>query len=127
MGEKVEFTLGKGEHGSTFGGNPVCCAGALNILSRLDEALLAGVRERSEYIKSRLVGAKGVTGVSGMGLMLGVSCERPAADVVRECMARGVLVLTAKTRVRLLPALNIPMDVLEKAMDVLCEVIGDNQ
>ncbi len=126
--ERVESVLGHGDHGSTFGGNPVACAGALSILSRMDDALLAGVRERSEYIRARLMGAKGVVGVSGMGLMLGVSCERPAAEVVRECMARGVLVLTAKTRVRLLPALNIPMDVLEKAMDVLCEVIqGDTQ
>ncbi len=127
--ERVEGVLGHGDHGSTFGGNPVACAGALNILSRLDEETLAGVRERSDYIRARLAGAKGVAGVSGMGLMLGISCERPATEIVRDCMARGVLVLTAKTRVRLLPALNIPMDVLEKALDVLCEVLaiqGDN-
>ncbi len=128
--ERVENVLGHGDHGSTFGGNPVACAGALSILSRIDGELLAGVRDRSAYIRDRLLACDGVNGVSGMGLMLGVDTKRPAAEVVRECMARGVLVLTAKTRVRLLPALNIPMDVLEKALDVLCEVIsekGDTQ
>ena len=123
--ERVENVLGHGDHGSTFGGNPVACAGALSILSRMDGELLAGVTMRSEYIRTRLLACDGVNGVSGMGLMLGVDTKRPAAEVVRECMARGVLCLTAKTRVRLLPALNIPMDVLEKALDVLCEVLAE--
>ena len=123
--ERVENVLGHGDHGSTFGGNPVACAGALSIVSRIDGELLAGVTKRSEYIRARLLACDGVNGVSGMGLMLGIDTKRPAAEVVRECMARGVLFLTAKTRVRLLPALNIPMDVLEKALDVLCEVLAE--
>ena len=119
LGSKVEGVLGYGDHGSTFGGNPACAAGALHVLSRIDEDLLADVRAKSAYIVNALTGASGVVSVSGMGLMLGIETKKPAADVVAECMAKGVLVLTAKHKVRLLPALNIPMDVLEKAICVI--------
>ena len=81
LGEKVKDTLTPGSHGSTFGGNPVCCAGALSVLSRIDEAFLADVRKKSDYITSQLEGASGVISVSGRGLMLGIECERPAKDV----------------------------------------------
>ena len=121
LGEKVQDVLQPGDHGSTFGGNPVCCAGAVNILSRIDDALLAGVRERSDYIFRTLSGAPGVESVSGMGLMIGVKTTRPAGEVVAACRENGVLVLTAKDRVRLLPALNIPMEQLEKAVAILAE------
>ena len=121
LGEKVQDVLQPGDHGSTFGGNPVCCAGAVNILSRIDDALLAGVRERSDYIFRTLSGAPGVESVSGMGLMIGVKTTRPAGEVVTACRENGVLVLTAKDRVRLLPALNIPMEQLEKAVAILAE------
>ena len=124
LGEKVEHTLGYGDHGSTFGGNPICCAGAISTLSRMDEALLQGVRERSKKIVDTLTGKKGVKAVTGMGLLLGIDPVRPAGDVIAECMERGVLVLSAHGKVRLLPALNIPMDLLEKALDVLVDVLG---
>lgn len=124
LGEKVEYTLGYGDHGSTFGGNPICCAGAISTLSRMDEALLQGVRERSKKIVDTLTGKKGVKAVTGMGLLLGIDPVRPAGDVIAECMERGVLVLSAHGKVRLLPALNIPMDLLEKALDVLMDVLG---
>ena len=116
FGEKTEFTLGAGDHGSTFGGNPVCCAGALNVLSRIDEKLLQEVREKSAFVFGQLSGAPGVESVSGMGLMIGIKTAKPAGDVVKACMENGVLCLTAKDKVRLLPALNIPMPVLEKAV-----------
>ena len=119
FGEKTEFTLGAGDHGSTFGGNPVCCAGALSVLGRIDEALLQEVKEKSAYVFQALEGAPGVESVSGMGLMIGIKTVKPAADVVKACMENGVLCLTAKDKVRLLPALNIPMPVLEKAVDVI--------
>jgi len=122
MGEKTENTLGPGTHGSTFGGNPVCCAGALSILSRLDDALLADVKAKSDYIISELTGATGVKSISGLGLMLGVETEKPAADVISACMEKGVLVIKAKNKVRLLPALNIPMDLLKEAVAILKEV-----
>ncbi len=125
LGEKTENTLGFGDHGSTFGGNPAICAGALNVLNRIDDKLLADVSEKSEYIFSRLKGAKGVVSVSGKGLMIGVKTEKDAKEVVRGCIEKGVLFLTAKDKVRLLPALNIPFGLLKKAMDVLTEVCAN--
>jgi len=119
FGEKTEFTLGAGDHGSTFGGNPVCCAGALSVVKRLDDALLSEVKAKSKLIFDTLEGAPGVEAVSGMGLMVGVKTVKPAGDVVRKCMEQGVLCLTAKDKVRLLPALNIPEDVLKKALEVI--------
>ena len=122
MGERVSDVLSAGMHGSTFGGNPVCSAGALNILSRIDDDLLAGVRERSRYIFDELTGAEGILGVTGLGLMIGVECEKPAGEVIDACRERGVLVIKAKNKVRLLPALNIEMDDLKQAIAVLKEV-----
>ncbi|MBR4425476.1 MAG: acetylornithine/succinylornithine family transaminase [Oscillospiraceae bacterium] len=119
LGEKVQNVLGRGDHGSTFGGNPAACAGALNILSRIDEALLAEVREKSAYIFSQLEGAPGVLGVSGLGLMIGIQTEKPAGEVLLACREAGVLCLTAKDRLRLLPALNIPFPLLNRAVEVI--------
>ncbi len=119
LGEKVADVLGFGDHGSTFGGNPVCCAGAVNVLDRIDDELLADVRRKSLYLFNELIKAKGVKSVSGMGLMIGIETVRPAADVVAECRENGVLCLTAKHKVRLLPALNIPMELLEEAIAVI--------
>lgn len=121
LGEKVQNVLSAGTHGSTFGGNPVCCAGAINVLSRLDENMLAGVEERSAYIKQELTGAKGVLGVSGLGLMLGIQTEKNASDIIAACREKGVLVIKAKDKLRLLPALNIPMEQLQKAVAVIKE------
>ena len=118
-GEKTEFTLGAGDHGSTFGGNPVCCAGALSILKRIDEKLLSDVKKKSDMAFEALQGAPGVESVSGMGLMIGIKTVKPASDVVKACMENGVLCLTAKDKVRLLPALNIPEDILMKAINVI--------
>ncbi len=119
FGEKTEFTLGAGDHGSTFGGNPVCCAGALSVLNRLDQDFLDGVKTKSKLVFDTLQGQPGIEQVSGMGLMVGILTEKPAADVVKACMEQGVLCLTAKNKVRLLPALNIPDEVLKKALDVI--------
>ena len=124
LGEKVETVLSYGDNGSTFGGNPICCAGAISTLSRMDEALLAGVRERSERIVSALTGKKGVKSVSGLGLLLGIDPERDCGTVINECLEEGVLVLSAHGKVRLLPALNIPLDQLDKALAVLVDVLG---
>lgn len=124
LGEKVETVLGYGDNGSTFGGNPICCAGAISTLSRMDEALLAGVRERSQRIVSALTGKKGVKSVSGLGLLLGIDPERDCGTVINECLEEGVLVLSAHGKVRLLPALNIPLDQLDKALAVLVDVLG---
>ena len=119
LGEKVQNVLGFGDHGSTFGGNPVSCAAALSILGRIDDALLAEVRKKSEYLFETFADCEGIQQVSGMGLMIGLKTTKPAGEVVKTCMERGVLCLTAKDKVRLLPALNIPMEVLEKAAAVI--------
>ena len=119
MGEKVQSVLGFGDHGSTYGGNPVCCAGAVSVVERLTEDFLAGVKEKSAYVFSALEGAPGVESVTGLGLMIGVKTVAPAGEVVRRCMEKGVLCRTAKKKVRLLPALNIPMEDLNYAVETL--------
>ena len=119
MGKKVESVLGFGDHGSTFGGNPVCCAGAISVIERLDEAFLAEVQKKSAYIFDALQGAEGVESVSGMGLMIGIKTKKPAKEVLAKCIEQGVLCLTAKDKVRLLPALNIPMEILAEAIGIL--------
>lgn len=124
LGEKVKDILTAGDHGSTFGGNPVCAAGALNVFGRIDDELLTSVKEKSEYIISEIKDLDGVEGISGMGLMLGIKTKKDAKAILKECLNRGVLVLTAKDKVRLLPALNIPMAELKKGIEILKEVIS---
>ena len=127
LGEKVQNVLGFGDHGSTFGGNPVCCAGAYSILSRIDEALLRDVREKSAYLFDTFTGAPGIETVTGLGLMIGLKTKKPAGQVVAACMEKGVLCLTAKDKVRLLPALNIPRDVLKRAAAIIQEVCAEGE
>lgn len=119
LSEKVENVLTAGTHGSTFGGNPVCCAAALNVLSRIDDNLLDGVNAKSKLIFDTLSTAKGIKSVSGMGLMIGIETEKDSGEILAECMKNGVLVLKAKTKIRLLPALNIPDELLKKALAVI--------
>ncbi|MBQ7499869.1 MAG: acetylornithine/succinylornithine family transaminase [Clostridia bacterium] len=123
LGERVSDIYTPGTHGSTFGANPVCCAGAVSILERIDGELLAGVEKKSEYIINRLEACKGVRSVSGMGLMLGVECEKDKAEVIAACREKGLLVLSAKNKIRLLPPLNISDELLAEAMDILISVI----
>ena len=125
LGERVQDVLVPGSHGTTFGGNPVCCAGACSILSRIDDALLSEVKAKSEYIFEELGNAQGVKSVSGLGLMIGIETEKSAKDIVSACLEKGVLVLTAKTKVRLLPPLNIGWDELKRAIAILKETITE--
>ena len=119
LSEKVKDVFSFGDHGSTFGGNPVAASAALSVVSRLTDDFLTGVTRKGELLCSLLEGAPGIEGISGLGLMLGVKTTRPAAEVVTACRENGVLCLTAKDKVRLLPALNIPEDLLRKAADVI--------
>ncbi len=121
VSEKLQAVLQPSDHGSTYGGNPVCCAGALSVLERLDESMLAQIQAKSDYIFSALQGAEGVESVAGMGLMIGIKTTKNNKEIVNACMEQGVLCLTAKDKVRLLPALNIPMDLLEKAVNIIKE------
>ena len=119
MSEKTQGVLGFGDHGSTFGGNPVCSAGAISVLERLTDEFLSEVDKKSQYIFDELSNAKGVESVSGKGLMVGIKTTRPAKEVIFECIENGVLCLSAKDKVRLLPALNIPFNQLEKAISII--------
>ena len=119
IGEKAEGVLGKGDHGSTFGGNPICAAGAVNVLSRLTDELLADVTAKSEYIRKELEGVPGVKNITGLGLMLGIATEKPNGQIAADCLKDGLLVLTAKDKVRLLPPLNISFDELKQGIAIL--------
>lgn len=121
LGEKAEKLFTPGLNGSTFGGNPVACAGALSIIKRINEKLLQEVKEKSDYIFDAFKNAKGVKSVSGMGLMIGIECEKDVSDIILRCMQRGVLVIKAKNKLRLLPALNIPKKLLEQAINIIKE------
>lgn len=125
LGEKVQDVLGFGDHGSTYGGNPVCCAGGVSIIGRLTDDFLAEVQKKSAYVFQTLTGAPGIESVTGLGLMIGVKPVAPAAEVVKACMERGVLCLTAKNKVRLLPALNIPMEDLKFAVETIRTVAAE--
>ena len=119
MSEKVKDVLSYGDHGSTFGGNPIAAAAALSVVERLTDSFLAEVTRKSQLIRSLLEGAPGIESISGLGLMIGLKTTKPAAEVLAACRENGVLCLTAKDKVRLLPALNIPDDLLIKAADVI--------
>ena len=121
MSKKVENVLGPGDHGSTFGGNPVSCAAAISVIERIDDDLLLEVKKKGELIKSTLENVPGVEGVTGLGLMVGIKTTKPAKDVVSACIENGVLCLTAKDKVRLLPALNIREEDLKKALEIIKE------
>ncbi|MBQ7985905.1 MAG: aspartate aminotransferase family protein [Clostridia bacterium] len=123
LGSKVENTLSYGDHGSTFGANPVCAAAAISNIKRLDDAFLGEVKEKSAYLIDELKKINGVKSVSGMGLMLGIETEKAAGDIAKEALNKGLLVLTAKTKVRLLPPLNITKDELDRGLKILKEII----
>ena len=123
--EKTQGVLGPGDHGSTFGGNPVACAGAVEVIARLDEAMLQSVREKGAYISERLKRLRGVKSVTGLGLMLGVEFEgMTAKQVVAEGIKKGVLTLTAKQKLRLLPPLTITYPEIDRGLAALTAAIG---
>ena len=127
FGEKARDALGPGDHGSTFGGNPVVCAGADYVLSKFMDggAFLAGIAEKGDYIRGRLLAIPGVMGVSGLGLMIGVDVgDKDAKAVVGEAAKRGLLLLTAKDRVRLLPPLVIERADIDEGLGILADSIA---
>lgn len=123
FGEKVMDLITAGSHGSTFGGNPIAAAGALSVVSRIDNDFLLAVKAKSEYICNYLKKVNGVKSISGMGLMLGIETEKEAKDVANTALDNGLMVLTAKTKVRLLPPLNISFNELNKGLAILKEAI----
>ncbi len=121
--EKLAEILPAGSHGSTFGGNPISAAAAVNVISRLDDNFLETVQENSNYLWTKLKEIKGVKSVCGMGFMIGIETDAEAKDILKKCLENGLLVLTAKDKVRLLPPLNISREELDKGVKVLKSVI----
>lgn len=121
---KCRDTLQAGDHGTTFGGNPVACAGAISILERIDQACLLEIRGKGAYLRENLSKIKNVISVSGMGLMIGIETTKPAREVAEQCLKRGLIVLTAHAKVRLLPPFNIRKNEMDEALKILNEVIS---
>ena len=122
--DKCEKTLTPGDHGTTFGGNPVACAGAVSIVKRLDKNLLLEVQGKGAYFKENIARIRNVVNLSGMGLMIGIETTKPAREVAEECLKRGLIVLTAHKKVRLLPPLTITKSEIDEALKILNEVIS---
>lgn len=127
FGEKTEKTLSYGQHGTTFGGNPICAAAAYSVISRIDDKLLNHVKEMRKVIEEKLSGKEGIKSISGKGLMVGIELDEKykAAEVVAKGIENGVIMLTAKTKVRLLPPLNISKEDLTKGLDLLLKSMED--
>lgn len=121
--EKTEHVFSAGDHGSTFGGNPVCCAAAINVISRLTDDFLLEVQGKSEYLRAKVRLFDGVKSVTGFGLMIGLETEKSAKEIVAECLQKGLLLLTAHDRVRLLPPLTITKTEIDEGLSVLKEVL----
>lgn len=120
-GEKCAKVLTAGAHGSTFGGNPIACAGGTAVLSTINaNGFLDEVAAKGAYIKEKLLACREVVSVDGIGMMIGVQLKTKAAgDIVKAALEKGLLLLTAKTKVRLLPPLNITYDEIDKGLEIL--------
>lgn len=126
FGERVENVLPAGSHGSTFGGNPVCANAAVSVVERLDDKLFETVKENSKYLVGKLLEMDKVKSVSGLGYMLGIEIDGDAKAVANKCIENGLLVLTAKTKIRLLPALNISREEIDSALEIFERVLNND-
>ncbi|MEG0614965.1 MAG: acetylornithine/succinylornithine family transaminase [Oscillospiraceae bacterium] len=119
-GEKCKNVLTKGTHGSTFGGNPICCAGGEVVLKKVfAEGFLDEVAKKGDYFRKKLAEISEVTGTSGIGLMIGVSLKTKNADEIKEeCRKLGLLVLTAKEKIRFLPPLTISYAEIDLGLEI---------
>ena len=125
FGEKCENTLQPGQHATTFGANPIVCAGANVVLDRLDDAFLQEVAHKGTVLKQALQALPRVVSVDGLGLMLGVQFEEGIAgrDVLLKCMQQGVLFLTAKQKLRLLRRLCFTEEQIQQGVAILCDIL----
>lgn len=124
FGEKTETVFVPGDHGSTFGGNPVVCAGAVHILNTMDEAFLQDVQKKGAYLKEKIEKMPHVQNVAGLGMMLGIQLDVEAKPVINALLEAGLLVLSAKTKIRLLPPLTITQEELDKGLTILEQTLA---
>ena len=126
--EKLADVLGAGTHGTTFGGNPIACAGAKEVLSRVaTEDFLKEVNAKGEYIREKLQTMANVSEVRGMGMMIGIVTEKDnAKEIAKKCVENGLLILTAKNLLRLLPPLNITYEEIDRGLNILKKVMEES-
>lgn len=126
-GEKCSNVLTAGTHGSTFGGNPVCCAGGLAVLDKAaNREFLNEIKKKAEYLRNAISMVDEVSELSGIGLMIGITLKtKKAGEVAKRCLDKGLLVLTAKDKVRLLPPLTISYEDIDKGLKILTEVLSE--
>lgn len=125
-GEKCAKVLTPGTHGSTFGGNPISCAGGLAVLNTVNKpGFLDEVAKKGDYFRKKLLTSPEVASVSGIGMMIGIELKnKKAGDVVKAALDQGLLLLTAKTKVRLLPPLTITYEEIDKGLDILLSILN---
>lgn len=127
LGEKASDVLVSGDHGSTFGGNPIVASGGCAVVDTMDENFLMQVREKGEYIVNELSKMKNIHDISGLGMMIGFKVKGiEAKEFLKRCLNRGLMVLTAKEKVRLLPPLNISEDDIKEGLDIIREEQQNN-
>lgn len=127
LGEKASDVLVSGDHGSTFGGNPIVASGGCAVVDTMDENFLMQVREKGEYIVKELSKMKNIHDISGLGMMIGFKVKGiEAKEFLKRCLNRGLMVLTAKEKVRLLPPLNISEDDIKEGLDIIREEQQNN-
>ena len=127
FGEKAKDALGPGDHGSTYGGNPVVCAGANYVLSKFmdDGSFLKDISAKGDYFREKLMNIPGVKSVSGKGLMIGIDIGgKDAKSVCAEATKRGLLLLTAKDKIRFLPPLNIKQIDIDEGLAIFAEALA---
>ncbi len=125
-GEKCAKVLTPGTHGSTFGGNPISCAGGLAVLNTVNKpGFLDEVAKKGDYFRKKLLTSPEVASVSGIGMMIGIELKnKKAGDVVKAALDQGLLLLTAKAKVRLLPPLTITYEEIDKGLDILLSILN---
>ncbi len=124
FGKKCRDTLGPGDHATTFGGNPVCCAGGLSVLSQINDSLLAGAKEKGDYITKKVLSMPHVKSVEGLGLMLGITLDNlDSKQIAAVCLEQGLIILTAKAKLRMLPPLTITYEEIDEGLNHLNEVL----
>lgn len=126
VNDKLKDVMGPSTHGTTFGSNPVVCAGANYIIDTVNTPeFIEEVNKKGAYFKEKIEKIKGVKSVRQQGLMIGIEVEGNAGDIAKKCTENGLLVITAKTLLRMLPPLNIKYEEIDEALAILKKVMEE--